>query len=79
MERRFSRHRHHPADGRRIHPRGAADHHQDIARDLLNSLLERHGLDLSELGGVAFQGPGMGPCLRVGAGITGYQPLMMFL
>ena len=54
-----------------IHPREAADHHRDVAQSLLNTLLERHALDLSNLSGVAFsQGPGMGPCLQVGAGIA---------
>ncbi|DAC35438.1 MAG TPA: tRNA (adenosine(37)-N6)-threonylcarbamoyltransferase complex transferase subunit TsaD [Candidatus Poseidoniaceae archaeon] len=54
-----------------IHPREAADHHRDVADNLLTKLLEQHELSLSNLGGVAFsQGPGMGPCLQVGAGIA---------
>ena len=54
-----------------IHPREAADHHSDSAAKLLGRLISTHGLPLSELRGVAFsQGPGLGPCLRVGASVA---------
>ena len=36
-----------------IHPREAADHHRDVAQSLLSNLLERHGLSMSDLAGVA--------------------------
>lgn len=54
-----------------IHPRVAADHHRDAAGPLLDALLERHHLSLDDLGAVAYsQGPGLGACLQVGAGIA---------
>lgn len=54
-----------------IHPREAADHHRDVASSLLHSLMEMHDLSLVDLEAVAYsQGPGMGPCLQVGAGIA---------
>ncbi len=54
-----------------IHPREAADHHKDAAQRLLAQLLEDNSLSPSDLGAVAYsQGPGLGPCLRVGAAIA---------
>ena len=51
-----------------IHPRDAAHHHADIGPDLLRAALDEAGLRSDALDGVAFsQGPGLGPCLRVGA------------
>ena len=51
-----------------IHPREAAHHHAEVGPDLLRRALEAAGLEAHELDGVAFsQGPGLGPCLRVGA------------
>ena len=54
-----------------IHPREAADHHKDIAYSLFNTLLEKYQLSPTDIGTVAFsQGPGLGPCLRVGAALA---------
>ena len=54
-----------------IHPREAADHHKDVAAGLFSEVLEKHGLDLSDISAVAYsQGPGLGPCLRVGAAVA---------
>ena len=54
-----------------IHPRVAADHHRDVAGGLLDDLLSKHDLDLADLEAVAYsQGPGLGACLQVGAGIA---------
>tara|TARA_B100001093_G_scaffold2499_1_gene2439 strand:+ start:3602 stop:4660 length:1059 start_codon:yes stop_codon:yes gene_type:complete len=54
-----------------IHPREAADHHKDIANQLLENLFEMHGISGRHIGAVAYsQGPGLGPCLRVGAAIA---------
>ena len=54
-----------------IHPREAADHHKDVAAGLYARVLEMHGVNQDELSGVAYsQGPGLGPCLRVGASIA---------
>lgn len=54
-----------------IHPREAADHHKDVAAELYAKVLEMHGINQNQLTGVAYsQGPGLGPCLRVGASIA---------
>lgn len=54
-----------------IHPREAADHHKDVAGRLFGQILEQHSLTPSDITTVAYsQGPGLGPCLRVGAAIA---------
>ena len=54
-----------------IHPREAADHHSEIAGQLLRSLMHDNSLQSSDISAIAFsQGPGLGPCLRVGASIA---------
>ncbi|MBS1262935.1 MAG: putative bifunctional tRNA threonylcarbamoyladenosine biosynthesis protein [Methanonatronarchaeales archaeon] len=56
-----------PQDGG-IHPREASRSHAENAASTVRAALERSGLDPSDLDLVAFaRGPGMGPCLRVGA------------
>jgi len=51
-----------------IHPREAAEHHSKVASNIL-FLLRKKGIDIaSDIDGIAVAlGPGMGPCLRVGA------------
>ena len=54
-----------------IHPREAADHHSMIAGHLLQDLMDNNSLDSTDISAIAFsQGPGLGPCLRVGASIA---------
>ena len=54
-----------------IHPREASQHHSRVAPKALKEALEHAGLRLQDLDGIAFSiGPGMGPCLRVGATIA---------
>ena len=54
-----------------IHPREAADHHKDCAGKLLSNLLENNSLSPSDISAIAYsQGPGLGPCLRIGAAIA---------
>ncbi|MCF8885299.1 MAG: KEOPS complex N(6)-L-threonylcarbamoyladenine synthase Kae1 [Nitrososphaerota archaeon] len=54
-----------------IHPREAAQHHSYIAPETIRTALTSAGISLKEIDGVAFSvGPGMGPCLRVGATIA---------
>ena len=54
-----------------IHPREAADHHSKIAGHLLQDLMDCNSLNSSDISAIAFsQGPGLGPCLRVGASIA---------
>ena len=54
-----------------IHPREAADHHKEVAPILLERILLQNELKISDIGAVAYsQGPGLAPCLRVGAAIA---------
>ncbi|MFO8051077.1 MAG: bifunctional N(6)-L-threonylcarbamoyladenine synthase/serine/threonine protein kinase [Thermoplasmatota archaeon] len=54
-----------------IHPREAADHHVSVGSDVVRKALEQASVRKEELDLVAFsRGPGLGPCLRVGATIA---------
>ncbi len=54
-----------------IHPREAALHHAEVAPRVLKAALSRAGLGVGEIDGVAAAlGPGLGPCLRVGASLA---------
>jgi len=54
-----------------IHPREAADHHKEVASFLLEKILIQNELKISDIGAVSYsQGPGLAPCLRVGAAIA---------
>jgi len=54
-----------------IHPREAADHHKDVAQSLFTSLLKTYELSPNDICAVSFsQGPGLAPCLRVGAALA---------
>jgi N6-L-threonylcarbamoyladenine synthase len=54
-----------------IHPREAADHHKEVAPELFSKILEQNHLSPSDISSIAFsQGPGLGPCLRIGAAIA---------
>lgn len=51
-----------------IHPREAANHHADVAGDLVRQAFAEAGIPAKDVEAVAFaQGPGLGPCLRTGA------------
>jgi len=53
-----------------IHPREAADHHAEHAGRILRELLDNE-VDVSEIKAIAYsQGPGLGPCLRIGASVA---------
>ena len=53
-----------------IHPREAADHHAERAGGILAQLLDEE-VDINEVKAIAFsQGPGLGPCLRIGASVA---------
>lgn len=58
-----------PPGGEGIHPREASRHHVEHAPRVLAECLESAGVDsAASLGAVAYAaGPGLGPCLRVGA------------
>ncbi|MDP7000860.1 MAG: UGMP family protein, partial [Candidatus Poseidoniaceae archaeon] len=54
-----------------IHPREAADHHVINSVELLNELLNTYQIPTDGLIAIAFsQGPGLGPCLRIGAAVA---------
>lgn len=54
-----------------IHPREASLHHTQVAAELLRKTLEQTGLKLNDISAYAVAlGPGLGPCLRIGASIA---------
>jgi N6-L-threonylcarbamoyladenine synthase len=60
-----------PAEGSGIHPAEAADHHLSVAVRVVREALVRkevRGSDIEDIDAFAYaMGPGLGPCLRVGA------------
>lgn len=59
------------APGKGIHPREAAEHHSELAAHVISDSLTRASVKPSELAGVGISlGPGLGPCLRVGATVA---------
>jgi N6-L-threonylcarbamoyladenine synthase len=60
-----------PAEGGGIHPAEAAEHHLSVAVRVVREALEREdggGSDVDDIDAFAYaMGPGLGPCLRVGA------------
>lgn len=59
------------APGTGIHPREAAEHHSEVAARVVSGSLGTAGIKASKLAGVAVSlGPGLGPCLRVGATVA---------
>ncbi|MFX1294847.1 MAG: KEOPS complex N(6)-L-threonylcarbamoyladenine synthase Kae1 [Promethearchaeota archaeon] len=56
-----------------IHPREAAEHHSKYAETVFRETLEESQLKIEDIDIIAFsQGPGLGPCLRIGAVISRY-------
>ncbi len=59
-----------------IKPTEAAEHHSKVAVDILKRALKEAGIGFDRIDGVAVAlGPGMGPCLRVGATLARYLSL----
>jgi N6-L-threonylcarbamoyladenine synthase len=59
------------APGTGIHPREAAEHHSEVAARAVSQALDEAGTRASKLAGVAIAlGPGLGPCLRIGATVA---------
>jgi N6-L-threonylcarbamoyladenine synthase len=59
-----------PPEGSGIHPAEAAEHHLSVAVRVVHEALEKKsgGSDIDDIDAVAYSmGPGLGPCLRVGA------------
>lgn len=54
-----------------ILPREAARHHFEVANEVVDKALASANLDMNEIDAIAVAlGPGLGPCLRVGAAIA---------
>lgn len=57
-----------PSEGTGIHPREASRHHCEVADRVFRSALKDAKLTIHDVNIVSFSaGPGLGPCLRVGA------------
>ena len=57
-----------PPDGEGIHPREASRHHVENSADVLSDCLQQAKVSIHDLDLIAYAaGPGLGPCLRVGA------------
>jgi len=55
-------------EGSGIHPREASRHHMEASSDVLKQSLQTAGVSIKDVGIVGYSaGPGLGPCLRVGA------------
>ncbi|MDG6907602.1 MAG: O-sialoglycoprotein endopeptidase, partial [Nitrososphaerota archaeon] len=55
-------------EGSGIHPREAARHHAETSSDVVESALREAHVGISDLDFISYSaGPGLGPCLRVGA------------
>ncbi len=57
-----------PPEGEGIHPREASRHHAENSPQVLAECLQRSGVKINDLDLVSYAaGPGLGPCLRIGA------------
>jgi N6-L-threonylcarbamoyladenine synthase len=60
-----------PPEGFGIHPRLASRHHIEVCVDILKESLRKAGTSVKDIDLIAYSaGPGLGPCLRVGAVIS---------
>ncbi|MGQ0795070.1 MAG: KEOPS complex N(6)-L-threonylcarbamoyladenine synthase Kae1 [Nitrosopumilaceae archaeon] len=57
-----------PPEGEGIHPREASRHHAEISPTVLSECLEKADIQITDLDIISYAaGPGLGPCLRIGA------------
>lgn len=57
-----------PPEGEGIHPREASRHHAENSPQVLSECLEKADLKVTDLDIISYAaGPGLGPCLRIGA------------
>ena len=57
-----------PPDGEGIHPREASRHHAENSPQVLSECLQKAGVKVNDLDIISYAaGPGLGPCLRIGA------------
>ncbi len=58
----------HPPEGEGIHPREAARHHAENSPIILSESLKKARVRISDIDIISYAaGPGLGPCLRIGA------------
>ncbi len=70
------RKRYSPDGSKGIEPFEAAEHHSKYAVEALSQALDTAGLKLEDVDAVSFsRGPGLGPCLRVGAALARFISL----
>jgi N6-L-threonylcarbamoyladenine synthase len=59
------------SEGWGIHPRDASKHHTMVATNILKKCLEEAGVSIKDIDIISYSaGPGLGPCLRIGAVIS---------
>jgi N6-L-threonylcarbamoyladenine synthase len=57
-----------PPEGEGIHPREASRHHAENSPEVLSECLRKANVKISDLDIISYAaGPGLGPCLRIGA------------
>jgi N6-L-threonylcarbamoyladenine synthase len=57
-----------PPEGEGIHPREASRHHAENSPQILSECLQKANLKVTDLDIISYAaGPGLGPCLRIGA------------
>jgi len=57
-----------PPDGEGIHPREASRHHAENSSEVLSECLQKAGVKMNDIDIISYAaGPGLGPCLRIGA------------
>ena len=57
-----------PPEGEGIHPREASRHHAENSPQVLSECLGKSGVGIADLDMISYAaGPGLGPCLRIGA------------
>lgn len=63
----------HPALGKGMVPRDLSEHHTSVAANIVAAALKEAKLTMGDIGMIAFsQGPGLPPCLNVGAALARY-------
>ena len=72
-----------PPEGEGIHPREASRHHVENSAQVLSESLQKADVGINDLDMVAYAaGPGLGPCLRVGAvvarSVSSYYKIPIF-
>ena len=60
-----------PPEGEGIHPREASRHHVETSSAVLSEALQKAKISVDDLDIISYAaGPGLGPCLRVGAVVS---------